>query len=55
MKDELTLDQILQYEIFSSWWTPYCHFDWMNNLASVYYAKKAERKFNRYKKATQLK
>lgn len=45
------LDMIIEYEVRSSWWTPYVSWKWGQELAGSYIAWKVKRKYRRYKKS----
>ena len=43
----ISLRDALAYEIASSWWAPLVSWGWAQNLAGIYYARKASRKHGR--------
>lgn len=44
----MTQREILSYECYSSWWVELIGWEWGQNLASWYLARKVERKYRRY-------
>lgn len=48
MTRELTIQEILDYEVSSSWFAPYISNPFLQELAACHYAAKAEKKYKRY-------
>jgi hypothetical protein len=46
---DLTIHQIMDYELRASWWASWIGWGWLQNLASFWFAWKVRRKFSRYK------
>jgi len=42
---------LLDYEVFSSWWACLLSWDWAQGLAAKYFAWKVNRKYRRYEKS----
>jgi hypothetical protein len=40
---------LLEYEVKSSWWVRFVHWEFAQRLAAKYFAWKTERKYKRYK------
>lgn len=49
MKDKITLEQALTYEILSSWWVGW--FPFLIDVGANYYAWKVKRRYRAYEKA----
>lgn len=45
----MTLLEILDYELRSSWWASWIWWNWGQELCVKYFVWKAKRKFNRYR------
>lgn len=50
----LTNQQILYYEVMTSFWVEYLTWQPLQNLAARYYARKVNRKYARYLRAVAL-
>ena len=48
----LSMQQVLHYEVKSSWWACWISNETLQDLASSYFAWKVRRKFNRYRNNT---
>ena len=44
----MTLDDVVRYEIASSWWADRCSWPWLQHLAARWFMRKARRKYARY-------
>lgn len=44
----LTRDEILDYEVCTSWWAEWIGNDFLQGLVAKYFAWKVNRKYNRY-------
>lgn len=50
IRNTLTIEQVAEYEVYSSWFGAYMYFGWMQWLSGKYFSWKAERKYKRYAK-----
>ena len=44
----ISRNQVLDYEVQSSWWASWVWWSWGRNLAGSYFAWKVKRKYGRY-------
>ncbi len=51
----MTLREILDYEVASSWWAPFVGLAGFRDLAAWYFAKKAQRKYKRWQELEEWK
>jgi hypothetical protein len=49
--DPLTIQQVLYYEVSSSWWAGWISINWLQDLACHYFLWKVRRKYARYFRA----
>ena len=52
--NKLTLQEILDYEIHSSWFVGYISNDYLQKIIANYYAWKVKRKYKRYSKSLEF-
>ncbi len=43
-------EELVVYELGSSWWAGYCFTDWMRSKCAEYYVNKVKRKMQNYGK-----
>lgn len=48
LKKELSIQDVLDYEIRSSWWASWIGWNWGQELAGKYFAWKTTKKYARY-------
>lgn len=49
IRDNINLN-LLEYEIFSSWWAALIWWDWGQDIVARYFVWKTRRKYARYKR-----
>lgn len=52
---KITLKEVLEYEIRSTWWTKLVSWTWFQKIAGSYFAWKVGKKYKRYVEAMQRK
>lgn len=49
-----SLEAVLDYEIAGSWWAKLVSWNWAQELAASYFARKVARKYARYKESVDM-